>query len=173
MRRPGNWFTAVSEIHVDAPPERVFELLCDVSRHPVWAGSGEPVAAKLVGEGPLKLGSLFDVEERFGRGRRVDVRCEVCAFDPPKELRWRVSQLTRPPEFRSEWSFELEPENGGTRVRHIWDLDRANSLRWRLIMALFFGLMRRGQKMRAAMQASLENIKREVETRASPATRGR
>lgn len=166
MRRPGNFFSTECEILISVPPQRVFSLLSDVSSHPRWAGSGELVRARLADPAPVRLGTRFDVEERFGR-RHVHVRCQVTAFDPPRELRWQVSQVNRPPVMRSEWGFELESRNvgTGTLLRHQWDLDRPTTLGWRVAMWIFFRLMGRGRKMAAAMRRSLENIKQEVEAR--------
>jgi uncharacterized protein YndB with AHSA1/START domain len=90
------------EIHIAAPPERVFALLTDPDQIARWM----PVTLD------PRVGGAF----RMGTGE-WEVLGEVTALEPPRRISFTWDFPNRPIGARTEVTFELEPEGGGTRVR--------------------------------------------------------
>jgi hypothetical protein len=63
-------------------------------------------------EGPLRMGSRFQEVRRVGR-KESGFEAEITAFEPNK--RFETRSLTKP---QVTVSYSLEPEDGGTRVKH-------------------------------------------------------
>lgn len=104
---------AHNTVHVDAPPERVFAVLCD------WRGYGYWVAGTRFTSGAdpdwPRVGSAFSHQIGFGP-LCLDDRTEVVAIDPPRRLELRIHLG---PFGRLRTTLELEPEGDGTRLRLI------------------------------------------------------
>ncbi len=107
---------------IPAPPEAIFALIADPARHQDIDGSGTVRGAKHTGE-PLKLGSTFGMSMKLGIP--YSMQSTVVEFEPNRLIAWQ----TRPPiSFLSKlaggriWRYELEPVEGGTRVRESWDI---------------------------------------------------
>ena len=103
-----------TEVWIDAPPDAVFPWLHEPQRLSLWLAGF--VESKPVNEGPVGLGSesidLFDE-----RGRRLEMRTEVTAWEPPKTLRVSVESSF----VLAENTYRLEAEANGTRVRFAGD----------------------------------------------------
>ena len=115
---------ATAERVVPAPPERVFALLADPRRHPEIDGSGTLREAV---EGPERLyrGATFGM--RMQMGAPYTMTSTVVEFDEGRRIAWQ----TRPTSALAGlliggriWRYELEPVEGGTRVRETWDISR-------------------------------------------------
>ncbi len=109
---------------IPAPPDKIFELLADPRRHPDIDGSGSVRRAK---EGPerLTLGSKFGMAMKLGVPYSME--SEVIEFDENRRIAWQ----TRPPTPLGKrvaggriWRYDLEPTDGGTRVRESWDISQ-------------------------------------------------
>ncbi len=144
---------------IAAPAGKIFELLADPARHHDIDGSGTVRAAK---EPPARLA----MGARFGMSMHLVIGYsmlnEVIEFDDGKRIAWQ----TRPASDRQAklfggriWRYELEPAGTGTRVRETWDVGREKGpLRY----VLRIGPSK--QHTRAAMEKTLANIARIVET---------
>ncbi|HZP29842.1 MAG TPA: SRPBCC family protein [Acidimicrobiia bacterium] len=106
---------------VPAPPERIFELLADPSRHHDIDGSGTVRGAK---DAParLSLGANFGMSMRRGFG--YSMVNEVVEFEEGRRIAWRPRPAGRlGSAFTGRiWRYELEPVEGGTLVRESWDI---------------------------------------------------
>jgi uncharacterized protein YndB with AHSA1/START domain len=108
---------------IPAPPEKIFELLADPSRHRDIDGSGTVRASKGASE-RLKLGSKFGMSMKLGIPYSME--SEVIEFEDGRRIAWQ----SRPPGFGRHfgggriWRYELEPVDGGTRVRESWDISQ-------------------------------------------------
>lgn len=133
---------------IAAPPELLWAIIGDPTRHPDLAGSGEPQETWLLTDGPLQIGSRFKSRQKLGPFRYHSVS-QVTACQPPHLLRWLVDE-------RSEWEFRLEPAEGVTLVTH--------TLRWSpgvppgLGRRLGFVLARRVRRNGRAMLQTLRNL---------------
>ena len=106
---------------VASPPEPIFDLLADPDRHSEIDGSGLVKAAK---EGSQRLG----LGSRFGMSMKMGVPysmvSEVVEFEEGRRIAWQTrgaGRLGRHAGGRV-WRYELEPTEGGTRVRETWDI---------------------------------------------------
>lgn len=105
---------------IAAPPERIFDLLADPSRHREIDGSGTVRDSK-EGSTRLALGSKFGMSMKLGIP--YSMVSTVIEFDENRCIAWQ----TRPPIGGAIaggriWRYELEPVEGGTRVRESWDI---------------------------------------------------
>lgn len=109
---------------IPAPPEKIFDLLADPSRHKDIDGSGSVRDSKEPSQ-RLKLGSTFGMNMKIGLP--YSMVSEVIEFDENRRIAWQ----SRPPSKIGSklgggriWRYELEPVNGGTRVRESWDISQ-------------------------------------------------
>ncbi len=101
---------------IAAPIERVWELVSDVTRHPIIAGSGEVQEVSIVGGGDLALGSVFQSQQNM-RGMRYVTANKVIIWDAPYRMAWKVGAPGLPGVAQT-WLFDLTPVAGGTRVEN-------------------------------------------------------
>lgn len=105
---------AAESIVVDAPPERLYELISDVSR----MGDLSPECTSCwwdEGSGPA-VGSWF-TGHNVRPTREWDRRCEVIVADPPTEFAWMPGGVE---EGIVRWGFTFVPTDGATRVEESW-----------------------------------------------------
>ncbi len=112
-----------AERFITAPPEKIFDLLADPTRHPEIDGSGtvRKVRGRRTPE-RLSLGATFGMQMRWGLPYKI--LNEVVEFEEGRRIAWQA----RPPGLAGRffagrtWRYELEPVEGGTLVRESWDL---------------------------------------------------
>ncbi len=110
--------TAVAEQVIAARPERVWDLVADVTRVGGW--SPECIRAAWLGEpGRPQPGARFTGHNRFPNGFEYEVTCVVTEADRPRAFAWVVlddsGDPTRP---SSSWRYRIDPlPGGGSRVR--------------------------------------------------------
>jgi len=97
-------------IHLNRPIEQVFAFLMDTTKLTMWQTN--LIKFDKITEGPLHMGSRFREVRRTGR-RESAFQAEITAFEPNKRFETRT--FTKP---QVTVSYFLEPENGGTRVKH-------------------------------------------------------
>jgi len=111
---------------IPAPPEKIFELLADPRRHRDIDGSGTVRGVKGDAKDqaePLTLGSRFGMSMKLGIP--YSMVSEVIEFEDGRRIAWQ----TWPPiggrlAGGRIWRYELEPVDGGTRVRESWDISQ-------------------------------------------------
>jgi uncharacterized protein YndB with AHSA1/START domain len=136
---------------IPAPPEKIFDLLADPARHRDIDGSGTVRDAK-AGSERLALGSQFGMSMKMGIP--YSMVSEVIEFDEDRRIAWQ----TRPPVSWGAklgggriWRYELEPVDGGTRVRETWDISQEAGLSKPLVA-------RGAEKTAANMEKTLARI---------------
>lgn len=94
-----------AQIDIAAPPARVWELISDLKKMPQW--SPQCRAMKVLG--PLRVGAKT---VNINRRRLLiwPTTSTIIAVEPERRLAFRVDANG------TEWSYELEPIDGGTRV---------------------------------------------------------
>jgi uncharacterized protein YndB with AHSA1/START domain len=152
------WVETVERV-IPAPPETIFALLADPRRHQDFDGSGTMRDATDVPES-LALGAQFGMNMEFGG--KYTMQNTVIEFEPNRRIAWQA----RPPRGQGGiwrqlfggriWRYELEPADGGTRVRESWDVSRERN-KW-VVRAY-------GAKTRKNMAATLERIEKLVTSR--------
>ncbi len=109
---------------VHGTPEQVFAVLADPRRHPEIDGSGTLVSAV---DGPAKLsqGAVFGMDMKVGVGYAMTNT--VVEYEEGRRIAWQA----RPTKAIGAkiaggriWRYELEPVEGGTRVRETWDISQ-------------------------------------------------
>jgi len=147
--------TVSVERTIAAPPEKIFALLSDPSRHRDIDGSGSVREAK-EGSTKLALGSEFGMAMKLGVP--YSMVSEVIEYDEDKRIAWQ----TRPsPQWQRSyfggriWRYELEPSAAGTLVRETWDISQEKGPVKRLLR-----VGRSREHTRHAMEKTLENIER-------------
>ena len=110
------------EMEIEAPPETVFDLLADHTKHPLW--DPNMIEGTLSTEGPIVAGSKGKTVGTL-RGRKVESDIYYDAYDRPKH----VSGGTAGGMVTGTQTCEFAPSERGTKIK------------WRMAMQLN-GLMR-------------------------------
>ena len=126
-RRPGDEGDPMAyhwTLHIDAPPEKVFDTLADVEHHPEWANEKAKLTMSPVSGGPPALGATYRSQQVFaGKPQTADI--EIVQFDRPSRFAFAISQRKEGggKEVHYTHSFVLRPEGGGTRLERTTDGD--------------------------------------------------
>jgi len=96
----------VSEIEIDAPPERVWSILSDFDKFPDW----NPFIRAISGR--TEKGQKLNVTLHPSGGRSLRISPTVLTAEPGRELRW-IGHLGFPGLFDGEHIFELKPSGSG------------------------------------------------------------
>ena len=110
---------------IPAPPEKIFELLADPTKHATFDGSGTVRDSTRQSDSPLKLGSTFGMNMKMGPA--YTMVNTIVELEPNRLIAWQAHKgpkgIARAMTGRI-WRYELEPVEGGTRVRESWDVSR-------------------------------------------------
>lgn len=145
-------------IHVDASPERVYDLVADVTRMGEW--SPETVSCEWVdGATAAEVGAWF---EGTNRARATwTTRCRIDVADRGRELTFTVHAGGRP---SSRWSYRFEAApGGGTEVTESMEGFLSYSLPVRILKRVVTGVGDRSRHNEAGMRRTLERIKAAAE----------
>ncbi len=126
-------FESTASIRITKPRERVYEYLADLSRHAEWATGLETI--ERVTEGPLAVGSQFRAVEKVP-GRFVSY-ARVTALEPPSRIAWEAWDNR---VMRARWEFQLQEEDGMTRLTQRAQLEPTN-----LVGKILVAVMRKRQ----------------------------
>jgi hypothetical protein len=100
----------VTEIRIDAPPRRVWEVLTDLAAYPQW----NPFVVRA--DGTAEVGNRLTLRLQPVVGRATTVRPTVTAARPGAELRW-LGRLGVRGVLDADHHFLLEPDGeSGTRL---------------------------------------------------------
>ncbi len=106
---------------IDAPAERIFEVLATPALHSVIDGSGTVRGEQPNGPRRLSQGATFGMEMRMGAPYKILNR--VVEFEEGRRIAWR--------HFSAHvWRYTLEPRGGATLVREEWD---GRAVPWRFV----------------------------------------
>lgn len=144
-------------VNIAAPPEKVWDLVADVTRMGDW--SPETTAAEWLGSasGPA-VGVKFKGHNKKG-WMRWTTTCEVTAADRGREFRFlRISRI----DDGTEWSYTMQAEGDGTILTESARQRRLPGGAARIAGRLTFGTDRDAQVQRA-MQTTIERIKAAAE----------
>jgi uncharacterized protein YndB with AHSA1/START domain len=143
-------------VHMAAPPERIWELVSDVTK--IGRYSPETFEAEwLDGATGPAVGARFRGHvKRNGKGPTYWSAATVTVCEPGREFAFGVG---KPGKALNTWGYRLEPAGDGTDVTESFALKRNLGLR------LYWALLgwARGRTNRNGMRTTLERIKAEVE----------
>jgi uncharacterized protein YndB with AHSA1/START domain len=105
--------TAEAEVHVDAPPERVWEVVTDIDL-PARFSSEFQGADWLDGVTVPAVGARFVGRNRHPAAGEWETTSEIVSCDRPRLFSWAVGG---PENASATWRFELTPDGDGTRLR--------------------------------------------------------
>jgi hypothetical protein len=136
---------------IRAPASAIFAIVADASRHPEIDGSGSVV--KLKGGAPdhLTLGSTFGMSMKMGVP--YSMSNTVIEYEPDKVIAWQTSLAGPLGRFVGGriWRYELEEEDGGTKVTETWDISKDKQ-------AFFMRLGKLHQQTATAMSKTLDRL---------------
>jgi iron-sulfur cluster repair protein YtfE (RIC family) len=160
LRRPWRTGGEVS-LHIDAPPERLYDLVADVGSAPTRS---QEVQACLWLDGPPAgtVGSRFRGRNRAGLIRWSRV-CEVVTATRGEEFAFRTVPERLDPTRRdsSVWGYHFEPDGTGTQITHYYTLVQPPKP-W--LLTLYGILMPHHRDARPALRHTLEQLKVADET---------
>jgi uncharacterized protein YndB with AHSA1/START domain len=101
-------------VDIPAPPQRVWDVVTDISVMPRFSNELRSVEWA-EGFSGAALGAQF-----LGTNRNIaigewTVRCEIVEFEPNRVFGWAVGSVESP---AATWRFELDPTSAGTRLRY-------------------------------------------------------
>jgi uncharacterized protein YndB with AHSA1/START domain len=153
--------TVDAEVLIDAPIEHVWALVTDIQLPAKF--SNEFAGATWLDDGP-RVGARFVGRNRHPAIGEWETTSIVNRFDPPHAFGWCVTDVDEP---SAVWLFELEDENGHTRLRQHAQMGPAPSGLSIAINAMPEKeeriVARRLQEFEANMQATLAGIKQLAE----------
>lgn len=134
--------------HVDAPPERCWEVATDFERYPEWAKDVKDV--KVVERDAEARGTQVDYRAA-AMGRSVTYTLEYDYSEAPSGFSWTLvkGDLMK----RLDGTYRFDPDDGGTRVTYELSVDLALPLP---------GLVKRRAEARIVGSA-LKELKRRAE----------
>ncbi|MGH8909391.1 MAG: SRPBCC family protein [Egibacteraceae bacterium] len=100
---------AEARIAINRSPEDVFAFVTDIRETPRWRRP-HVLEADWLDEGEARVGARFRIVREF-HGRRVDVVCEITAWEPPNRFAYRMAEGPVDLEAAYQW----EPQSGGCR----------------------------------------------------------
>ncbi|MDX1616963.1 MAG: SRPBCC family protein [Candidatus Promineifilaceae bacterium] len=122
------------EILIQAPVDKVYEYLCDFTRHTEW--NHQPTEITKISEGPFDVGTIYRAQEQPPNqgpwiGRKIDeivlrriagrgyTEAEITALEPSRRLAWTAAFPLKKGGYwmKADWEIVLESQNGATRVR--------------------------------------------------------
>ena len=144
-------------IDIDAPPERLYEMVSDLSRMGEW--SPENQGGKWVGRATGAVeGARFKARNRRG-WRRWSTVAHIVTANPPKEVAWESRAFGLKIAL---WRYRFEPNgSGGTTVTESTE-DRRGSI-MNVVGPLATGVRDRADANKQNMRATLEQLKKAAE----------
>lgn len=143
-----------ASIQIQAPPEKVYAMLSDVTRMGEW--SSECMRAEWLGgaTGPAP-GARFRGHNKLNWLIRWSTTPTVKVADPGKEFTFETG---KPGNEETRWTYRFAPKGGGTELTESFE-----SLRYGAFMKMMARPEKRTAKLIADIQQTLERIKQAAE----------
>jgi uncharacterized protein YndB with AHSA1/START domain len=142
-------------IHIDAPPERVYDLISDVTRMDRWSPENRGGVWLDGATGPA-------VDVRFrGSNRKGIVRWStkpiIEVAEPGRELTF-ATQMRKGGAKYTRWSYKLTPADGGTAVEESWEIVTNVPVVGRILLSA-----KRAAELVESMEETLRRLKEAAE----------
>lgn len=151
---------------IPASPDVVWDLISDFDAHARLGGSNEVQTLLSLDDKPLRVGSRFvatEVVHVAGKVYDLNVNSEITGLEPGRLLTWHTdSPKEFPPPAVSliEWSFALEPVDGGTALTHSIRMTLASAWVTPFFAPIYWLI--RGRKVTRGMAETLRRISAEL-----------
>ena len=146
-------------LEIDAPPEKVYDLVADVTRTPEFSPEVRRCTWLDGATGPA-VGARFEVVNKAGRGPAWKNRPLVIVADRGREFAF---SRTEKAAGTLVWRYRFEPVGDGTRVTESYEVtEPITRVGWFIIGGLY-GLKDRRADLRSGMQLTLEQLRRTAE----------
>jgi hypothetical protein len=143
-----------TRIEIQAPPERVWQILTDFPSFPDW----NPFIRKVIGD--AQEGATLEINIELSTKRSMTFRPKVLTAEPGRELRW-LGRLFMPGLFDGEHVFTIEPVDE-KRVRFTQREEFTGLLVPALIARLEEGTWRGFREMNKALKDRAERGQAEL-----------
>ncbi len=140
-------------IHIQAPPEKVYAMISDVTRMGEWSPETHTCEWIEGATGPA-VGARFKGSNKRGI-MRWSTKPTVKVADPGKAFTFEVGT---PGKEDTRWSYTLTPKDGGTELTESFE-----ALRYILIFKIISPPKRRNRQLQEGVEKTLERIKRAAE----------
>jgi len=140
-------------IHIQAPPEKVYAMVTDVSRMGEW--SPECLKAEWIegATGPA-VGARFKGSNKKGI-IRWSTRPTVKVAEPGKEFTFETG---KPGNEDTRWTYRFAPKDGGTELTESFE-----ALRYPWFLKITQPPKRRTRELQGGVEQTLERIKQAAE----------
>jgi uncharacterized protein YndB with AHSA1/START domain len=98
-------------IHINAPPERVWQELESLERMRAWFGTGHTLTKY-----EPRVGGMVETDAGEWNGERLVFGGPITVFDPPREVTWEGDWYGHGWEAPALMTIRLTPALGGTLV---------------------------------------------------------
>ena len=144
--------TRIHEVFVCAPPEKVFDYVSDLTRHPEWSG-GELKIESLT-PGPVAVGKEYVSRGQVAVQRARPNTVRVSEYDPPRCFTF----VARDPDFgRVTHEFTFHQQGEGVLVRRVMSLSMGS------FMAFLFRTVIYPLIGRPSMENAMKRLKHRLE----------
>jgi uncharacterized protein YndB with AHSA1/START domain len=137
-------------IHIEAPPEKVYAMISDVTRMGEWSPETHTCEWIEGATGPA-VGARFKGSNKRGI-LRWSTKPTVTVADPGKEFAFDVGKDTR-------WSYTFAPKDGGTDLTESFE-----ALRYLLIFKILTPPKRRKRQLQDNVEQTVQRIKQAAES---------
>ena len=103
-----------TQIDIDAPPERVWEVLVDFAAYPDW----NPFVLRL--EGVLEVGARLSITLQQPGGKPMDFAPRVIRVEPGRGFAW-LGKLVLPAVFDGRHQFDIQARGTRSKFLHTED----------------------------------------------------
>jgi uncharacterized protein YndB with AHSA1/START domain len=139
------------QITINAPAEKVFNYLADISKHGEWGKPSQKLQVEKTSEGPVGQGSTFkSVGQQFGQQNDT---VTIAEYVPNQ----RVVYESQGKAGHIRHTFELSPSGGGTQVTKRVEVVKAG------FPFVIFQPIVKAFILPGAMQSDLQRIKEKLE----------
>ena len=156
-------FAYSTEATINASPQKIFDIVSNLSGHAELAGSGELNKVTQRPAGPVQIGTILAAEEtvKMADGSGMDLTAEsiVVTNDAPNSFSWIVNPALPDTVRRMQWWFHMSPQGSGTKVVHECEVEFGD-----LKNVMLIGLRDNYEQVRAGvvrtgMAKTLQNLK--------------
>jgi uncharacterized protein YndB with AHSA1/START domain len=137
-------------IHIEAPPEKVYAMISDVTRMGEWSPETHTCEWIEGATGPA-VGARFKGSNKRGI-LRWSTKPTVTVADPGKEFAFDVGKDTR-------WTYTFAPKDGGTDLTESFE-----ALRYLLIFKILTPPKRRKRQLQDNVEQTVQRIKQAAES---------